>query len=69
MGVLKKPASGVPCLRWSGFAQAGRPFVMLTYSHVRSACQRGCGLPFGGASGQDWTAFLNTPSLAPLIYE
>ena len=41
MGVLKKPASGVPCLRRSGFAQAGPPFAMLTYSHVHSACQQG----------------------------
>jgi hypothetical protein len=24
-------ASGVPCLRRSGYAQAGRRFVMLTY--------------------------------------
>jgi len=41
-GMLKKAASGVPCLRRasfaevatkaeSGFAQAGRPFVVLTY--------------------------------------
>jgi len=30
-GLLKKGVSGVPCLRRSGFAQAGRPFVVLTY--------------------------------------
>ncbi|MDH5427075.1 MAG: hypothetical protein OEY57_02710 [Nitrospirota bacterium] len=30
-GLLKKAASGVPCLRRSGFAQAGRPFAVLTY--------------------------------------
>ena len=29
--MLKKAASGVPCLRRSGFAQAGRPFAVLTY--------------------------------------
>jgi len=28
---LKKAASGVPCLRRSGFAQAGRQFAVLTY--------------------------------------
>jgi len=28
---LKKAASGVPCLRRSGFAQAGRHFSVLTY--------------------------------------
>jgi hypothetical protein len=32
MGLLKKAASGVPCLRRSGFAQAGRHFSILTYS-------------------------------------
>jgi hypothetical protein len=31
MGMLKKAASGVPCLRRSGYAQAGRPFAVLTY--------------------------------------
>jgi len=31
MGTLKKAASCVPCLRRSGFAQAGRPFAALTY--------------------------------------
>ncbi len=30
-GMLKKSASGVPCLRRSGFAQAGRLFAVLTY--------------------------------------
>jgi len=30
-GLLKKAASGVPCLRRSGFAQAGRHFSVLTY--------------------------------------
>ena len=30
--LLKKPATGVPCLRRSGYAQAGRPVVVLTYS-------------------------------------
>jgi len=39
--MLKKAASGVPCLRRSGFAQAGRPFAVLTYSmyapHVKRA--------------------------------
>ena len=29
-GMLKKAASGVPCLRRSGFAQAGRHFAMAT---------------------------------------
>jgi hypothetical protein len=29
--MLKKAASGVPCLRRSGFAQAGRHFAVLTY--------------------------------------
>ena len=61
--ILKKSASGVPCLRRasfaevateaeSGYAQAGRPFVVLTYSSVRSARPSGFGL-----AGQ---AFLNT---------
>ncbi len=31
-GMLKKATSGVPCLRRSGYAQAGRLFVVLTYS-------------------------------------
>ncbi|WP_443147811.1 hypothetical protein [Nitrospira sp.] len=31
VGLLKKAASGVPCLRRSGFAQAGRHFSVLTY--------------------------------------
>jgi len=31
LGLLKKAASGVPCLRRSGFAQAGRHFSVLTY--------------------------------------
>ncbi len=60
-GVLKKhalslaegAASGVPCLRRSGFAQAGRRLVVLTYSSVRSARPSGCGLA--------GPAFLNTP--------
>ena len=30
--MLKKSTSGVPCLRRSGSAQAGQPFVVLTYS-------------------------------------
>jgi hypothetical protein len=30
--MLKKAASGVPCLRRSGFAQAGRHFAVLTNS-------------------------------------
>jgi hypothetical protein len=29
--MLKKAASGVPCLRRSGYAQAGRHFAVLTY--------------------------------------
>ena len=29
-GMLKKAASGVPCLRRSGFAQAGRHYAVLT---------------------------------------
>ncbi len=32
VGPVKKSASGVPCLRQSGFAQAGRACVVLTYS-------------------------------------
>jgi hypothetical protein len=31
LGRLKKVASGVPCLRRNGFAQAGRQFSVLTY--------------------------------------
>ena len=31
VGMLKKAASGVPCLRRSGYAQAGRLFAVLTY--------------------------------------
>ena len=31
VGMLKKATSSVPCLRRSGFAQAGRQFVVLTY--------------------------------------
>ncbi len=30
-GMMKKAASGVPCLRRSGFAQAGRQIPVLTY--------------------------------------
>jgi hypothetical protein len=33
--MLKKAVSGVPCLRRSGFAQAGRLFAVLTY-HVHA---------------------------------
>jgi hypothetical protein len=32
MGMLKKAASGVPCLRRSGYGQAGRHFAVLTYA-------------------------------------
>jgi hypothetical protein len=42
--MLKKAASGVPCLRRSGFAQAGRHFAVLTYWEYAPARQTGCGL-------------------------
>jgi len=50
--MLKKSASGVPCLRRRGYAQAGHPFVVLTYSSVSSARPSGFGLAE--------QAFLNT---------
>jgi hypothetical protein len=49
-GMLKKAASGVPCLRRSGYAQAGRHFAVLTYSmyapHVKRAAALLDGLSF-----------------------
>ena len=46
---MKKAASGVPCLRRSGFAPAGRPLAVLTYSIDRSTRPSGCGLTRGKA--------------------
>ena len=43
--MLENPASGVSCLRRSGFAQAGRPLVVLTYLPVRFARPSVGGLP------------------------
>ncbi len=68
-GVLKKhalslaegAASGVPCLRRSGFAQAGRPLAVLTYSSVRSARPSGCGLSFEKPQDRAGRTFLYTP--------
>ncbi len=48
-GMLNKSAGSIPCLRRSGFAQAGRSFVVLRYSSVRFAHQRPCALVRGKA--------------------
>jgi hypothetical protein len=42
--MLKKAASGVPCLRRSGYAQAGRPFVVLTYWEYAPRAKRAAAL-------------------------
>jgi hypothetical protein len=52
MGMLKKAASGVPSLRRSGYAQAGRHFAVLTYSMYAPRVKRAAAFPSSG-SGQD----------------
>jgi len=44
--------SGVPCLRRSGFAQAGRPFVVLTYYEYVPRVKGPAAFP-STSSGQD----------------
>ena len=69
MGMLKKAASGVPCLRraysaevalatkaGSGYAQAGRHFAVLTYSMYALRVKMAAAFP-SSDSGQDWTDF------------
>jgi|GEM_PF-6598510 len=46
--MLKKSASGVPCLRRSGFAQAGRAFVVLTYFAYAPRAKPPAALPVEG---------------------
>jgi len=81
--MLKKATSGVPCLRraysaevalatkvGSGYAQAGRHFVVLTYwryaprvkkgDALRDATSNTAAFPSVG-SGQDWMTFLIIP--------
>jgi hypothetical protein len=81
--MLKKATSGVPCLRraysaevalatkaGSGYAQAGRHFVVLTYwkyaprvkkgDALRDATSNTAAFPSVG-SGQDWTNFFDHP--------
>jgi hypothetical protein len=48
MGLLKKAASGVPCFRRSGFAQAGRHCSVLTYSTYAPRVKMAAALPRGG---------------------
>ena len=53
-GLLKKAASGVPCLRRSGFAQAGRHFSVLTYYAYAPRVKTAAALldgPFGKTQG------------------
>jgi hypothetical protein len=52
--MLKKAASGVPCLRRSGYAQAGRHFAVLSYSMYAPRVNNGCAL---------WDAASNTAAL------
>jgi hypothetical protein len=54
--MLKKAASGVPCLRRSGYAQAGRHFAVLTYSMYAPRVKMAAAFP-STPSGQDWTDF------------
>ena len=42
--MLKKAVSGVPCLRRSGYAQAGRYFSVLTYWKYASRVKRAAAL-------------------------
>jgi len=49
-----RQASGVPCLRRSGFAQAGRPFAVLTYYEYAPLVKMSAALldrPFGKTQG------------------
>ena len=54
--MLKKAASGVPCLRRSGYAQAGRHCAVLTYLLYAPRVKMAAAFPSSG-SGQDWTDF------------
>ena len=71
--MLKKATSGVPCLRraysaevalatkaGSGYAQAGRHFVVLTYWKYAPRVKIAAAFPSSG-SGQDWMTFLIIP--------
>jgi hypothetical protein len=58
--MLKKATSSVPCLRRSGFAQAGRHFVVLTYWKYAPRVKIAAAFPSTG-SGQDWMNFLIIP--------
>jgi hypothetical protein len=58
--MLKKATSGVPCLRRSGYAQAGRNFVVLTYWQYAPRVKIAAAFPSTG-SGQDWMTFLIIP--------
>ena len=46
-GLLKKTASGVPCLRRSGFAQAGPQFPVLTYGKYAPRQKLAAAFPSG----------------------
>jgi len=60
MGMLKKATSGVPCLRRSGYPQAGRNFVVLTYWKYDPRAKIAAAFP-STCSGQDWATFLSIP--------
>jgi hypothetical protein len=58
--MLKKATSGVPCLRRSGYAQAGRNFAVLTYWKYAPRVKIAVAFP-SNDSGQDWMTFLTIP--------
>ena len=58
VGMLKKAASGVPSLRRSGFAQAGRYFAVLTYFMYAPRVNKGCALR---DAASNTTALLDGP--------
>ncbi len=65
MGVLKKAATGVlaplSCSRTHMYApRANKGYAYRTWQAILRPSLR-------GASGQDWTAFLNPPSLVSLV--
>jgi hypothetical protein len=59
--MLKKATSGVPCLRRSGYAQAGRLFAVLTYSMYAPRVKMAAAL-LDGPPPSRGHAFLNIPS-------
>ena len=72
--MLKKAASGVPCLRRSGFAQAGRPFAVLTYSMYAPRVKMAAALPVEGRvlarlgwAGQTTDFFEHSPQLMLVV--